>query len=107
MPRGHLRDDDEASNLGVGREFMARLHYNLHRRCKVVHTVRALVDENGNVRLLEKVALSGPTQAYVLILEEDSETSPKETLLLSEAALSQDWARPEEDAAWSFLQPAQ
>ncbi len=73
----------------------------------MVHTVRALVDENGNVRLLEKVALSGPAQAYVLILEEDSETSSKETLLLSETTLSQDWARPEEDAAWSFLQPAQ
>jgi hypothetical protein len=73
----------------------------------VVHTVRALVDENGNVRLLEKVVLSGPTQAYVLILGEDSETSSNETLLLSETTLSQDWARPEEDAAWSFLQPAQ
>jgi hypothetical protein len=58
----------------------------------VVHAVRALIDENGNVRLLEKVALSGPAQAYVLILGEDAETSSKETMLLSETALSQDWA---------------
>ena len=27
-----------------------------------------------------------------------------ETALLSEAALAEDWTRPEEDAAWSYLQ---
>ena len=43
----------------------------------MVHTVRALVDENGNVRLLEKVALSGPTQAYVLILGKIQKLRPK------------------------------
>jgi len=30
---------------------------------------------------------------------------PGETALLAEAALAQDWSRPEEDAAWSHLQP--
>jgi hypothetical protein len=29
-----------------------------------------------------------------------------ESALLSEAALAEDWARPEEDAAWAHLQPA-
>lgn len=29
---------------------------------------------------------------------------PAETALLAEAALSADWNRPEEDAAWSHLQ---
>src|SRR6185437_10790207 len=29
---------------------------------------------------------------------------PDETALLSEAALAQDWNRPGEDAAWSYLQ---
>jgi len=72
----------------------------------MVHTVRALVEVDGSVRLLERVIVSRPTQAFLLILGDDQEASSDETLLLSEAALSQDWARPEEDAAWSFLQPA-
>ena len=29
-----------------------------------------------------------------------------QTALLSERALAEDWNRPEEDAAWSHLQPA-
>ena len=37
----------------------------------------------------------------------DEEPSPSvnETALLSEAALAEDWNRPEEDTAWSSLQP--
>jgi hypothetical protein len=36
----------------------------------------------------------------------DEEPAPTvhETALLSEAALAEDWNRPEEDAAWSHLQ---
>jgi hypothetical protein len=30
---------------------------------------------------------------------------PMETTLLAEAALSEDWLKPEEDEAWSDLQP--
>jgi hypothetical protein len=37
-------------------------------------------------------------------LDEPAEV-PGEAALLAEAALS-DWNRPEEDAAWSYLQPA-
>jgi hypothetical protein len=29
----------------------------------------------------------------------------EETALLAEPALAEDWSRPEEDAAWSHLQP--
>jgi hypothetical protein len=29
-----------------------------------------------------------------------------EAALLAEPALAADWSRPEEDAAWSYLQPA-
>jgi len=32
--------------------------------------------------------------------------TPSESALLSEAALAEDWSRPEEDAAWSHFQPA-
>jgi len=45
-----------------------------------------------------------PRRALVTILEE--KPYPHETALLSEAALAEDWDRPEEDAAWSHLQPA-
>lgn len=40
-------------------------------------------------------------------LEEESVSRVPETALLSEAALAEDWDRPEEAAAWSHLQPAQ
>ena len=49
-----------------------------------MRTVEAVIDERGAVRLLEAVEVVGE---------------------LSEAALAQDWNRPEEDAAWSRLQP--
>jgi len=69
----------------------------------MIRTVEAVVDSSGNVRLLEDVQLSGPRRALVTILEDAPRS--EETALLSEAALA-DWSRPEEDAAWSHLQPA-
>jgi hypothetical protein len=66
-------------------------------------TIEAVIDENGNVRLLEAVNLPGARRALVTILE-DAPVSD-ETALLSEAALGEDWNRPEEDEAWSHLQP--
>ena len=53
----------------------------------MIQTVEAVVDATGCVRL-------------VTVLE-----VPGETALLAEAALAVDWSRPEEDAAWSHLQP--
>ena len=41
----------------------------------------------------------------VTILEEEPAERPNETALLSEASLAEDWNRPEEDAAWSYLRP--
>ncbi len=73
----------------------------------MIQTVEAVIDEQGNVRLLEPVHLSAARRALVTILEEDaSQLSVPETALLSEPALAEDWNRPEEDAAWSHLQPA-
>ena len=73
----------------------------------MVQTVEAVIDEQGNVRLLEPVHLSAARRALVTILEEDApQLSVPETALLSEPALAEDWNRPEEDAAWSHLQPA-
>lgn len=67
-------------------------------------TIEATIDEQGNVRLLQPVQLSKPRRAYVTIL--DNERDIPETALLSEAALAEDWDRPEEEAAWSHLHPA-
>jgi hypothetical protein len=55
--------------------------------------------------LLEPIALPAPRRALVTVLEEASTIQVPETALLSEAALAEDWNRPEEDAAWSHLQP--
>ncbi len=67
-------------------------------------TVEAMIDKDGTVRLLEQVSLAGPRRALVIILEEMPAALADETAVLSEAALAEDWNRPEEDAAWSYLQ---
>jgi hypothetical protein len=73
----------------------------------MLRTVEAIIDENGNVQLQEPVVLTGPRRALVTILEEASAVQIPETALLSEPALAEDWNRPEEEAAWSHLQPEQ
>ena len=69
----------------------------------MMRTVEAVVDPKGNVRLLEEVQLPRPRRALVTILDDAPRSD--ETALLSEKSLA-DWSRPEEDAAWSHLQPA-
>ena len=72
----------------------------------MIWTVEALIDEQGNVRLLETVRLPAVRRALVTILEDEPLAAVHEMALLAEAALAADWNRPEEDAAWSHLQPA-
>ena len=69
----------------------------------MIRTIEAIIDEEGNVRLLEPVRMSSARRALVMILEETRGLSSAETALLSEPALGKDWNRPEEDAAWSHL----
>lgn len=72
----------------------------------MIQTIEAVIDEQGEIKLLEAVRRLGrPRRALVTILEEDPRQVAHETALLSEAALAEDWNRPEEDAAWSHLQP--
>jgi hypothetical protein len=71
----------------------------------MLRTVEAVIDEHGNVRLLEAIQLTETRKALVTILEDTPTTGASETTLLSEQALAQDWDRPEEDEAWSHLQP--
>ena len=70
----------------------------------MVQTFEAVIDEQGNVHLLEDVQLPEARRALVTILEEPIADVP-ETALLSEQALAEDWNKPEEDEAWSHLQP--
>jgi hypothetical protein len=71
----------------------------------MLRTLEAVIDEQGNVRLLEPIALPSPRRALVTILEEATAIHVSETALLSESALAEDWNRPEEEAVWSYLQP--
>ena len=66
-----------------------------------MQTVPAEIDEHGNVRLLAKLPLASKRRALVTILDDEEVVS--ETALLSEAALAEDWNRPEEEHAWSHL----
>jgi len=70
----------------------------------MIKTVEAVIDEKGNVKLLEHVRLGVARRALVTILDEEPAARASETALLSEAALGEDWNRPEEDDAWSHLQ---
>lgn len=72
----------------------------------MIRTVEAMIDEEGNVRLLEPVNLPAARRALVMILEEQPVAGMPESALLSEAALAEDWNRPEEDKAWAYLQQA-
>jgi hypothetical protein len=72
----------------------------------MIRTVEAVIDEKGNVRLLEPVHLQATRRALVTILEEQPAPGVCEVALLGEPALAKDWNRPEEDEAWSHLQRA-
>ena len=69
----------------------------------MLRAVEAVIDEQGNVRLTEAVDMTPGRRVVVLILDE-RRTDVAEAALLSEAALAEDWNRPEEDVAWSHLQ---
>lgn len=71
----------------------------------MIRTVEAVIDEDGKVHLLEQVELPLVRRALVTILEEEPIFPPDAAMYLSEPSLARDWNRPEEDAAWSHLQP--
>jgi hypothetical protein len=71
----------------------------------MIRTVEGVIGEDGSVRLLEVVPLTGARRALVTILDEEPAVHSNETAILSEAALAEDWNRSEEDAAWAHLQP--
>ena len=70
----------------------------------MLQTYEATIDKNGQIRLKKPVRLPTGYRVLVTILDEP-EIIVAETALLSEAALAKDWNRPEEEEAWSHLQP--
>jgi hypothetical protein len=73
----------------------------------MIRTVEAVIDEQGNLRLLEPVRLPSARRALVTILDDHPALGTSECALLSEAGLAEEWNRPEEDEAWSHLLPQQ
>jgi hypothetical protein len=72
----------------------------------MVRTLEAVIEEGGKVRLLEAIDIDVARRALVTVLDEEPRPAIDECARLSEPALAEDWSRPEEDAAWSHLQPA-
>jgi hypothetical protein len=68
----------------------------------VLRSIEVTVEKDGTVRLPKKVKLPAARRGILTILDEPAPVA--ETALLSEAALAQDWDRPEEDEAWAHLQ---
>jgi hypothetical protein len=68
-------------------------------------TVEAVIDKSGNVKILRPLSLQGARRALLVVLDEPA-PAVAETALLSDAALAEDWLRPEEDEAWAYLQQA-
>lgn len=68
-------------------------------------TFEAIVEKDGTIRLLEDIDLSRAKRVLVTILDENYEVDASDTALLSEASLSEDWDR-DEDEAWRHLQQA-
>jgi hypothetical protein len=78
--------------------------YTDHREGEaMIRTIEAIIDEQGNVRLLEPVHLPSARRALLTILDDRPVARAPESTLLSEPALAEDWNRPEEDEAWSHL----
>ena len=67
----------------------------------MLKSVEATIEVDGEIRLRESVRLPHACRAIVTII---AESDIPETALLSEAALGEDWNRPEEEEAWSHLQ---
>lgn len=69
----------------------------------MMHTVEAVIDETGRVRLTEPVRIKGTHRALLTILDEPP-AYLDEAVMLAESSLAEDWQRPEEDEAWAHLQ---
>ena len=68
----------------------------------MLQTIEVEIDASGQVHPLEPLIRLPPGRALLTLLDEQA----NETALLAEAALAEDWLKPEEDEAWAHLQSA-
>lgn len=68
----------------------------------VLRSIEVTIEKDGTIRLPKMDNLPVRRRAILTILDEPMLVA--ETALLSEAALAEDWDRPEEDEAWAYLQ---
>ena len=67
----------------------------------MLRSVEATIEVDGKVHISESIHLSHACRAIVTIFDEPD---VPETAILSEAALGEDWNRPEEEEAWAHFQ---
>lgn len=69
----------------------------------MLQAIEGIIDENGKLRILDKVNLPKSRRVIITILDEEPSDDAVNLALLSESALARDWDRPEENEAWSHL----
>jgi hypothetical protein len=69
----------------------------------MLKAIEGVIDQDGNLRILENISLPKPRRVIITILDEEPTEEFFNLAVLSESALSRDWERPEEDKAWSHL----
>lgn len=67
----------------------------------MLQTIEVEIDDSGQVHPLEPLIRLPAGRALLTLL--DGQTN--HTALLAEAALAEDWLKPEEDEAWAHLLP--
>ena len=67
----------------------------------MLQTIEVEIDRDGQIYPVEPVPRLPAGRALLTLLQ----PSTDETALLAEAALAEDWLKPEEDKAWAYLQP--
>ena len=56
----------------------------------MIQTVEAVIDQTGNLRLLQPITLPAMRRVLVTILDDEPEPSALETAMMSESALAMD-----------------
>jgi len=67
----------------------------------MIRTLPAIIDKNGEIRLVEPIKLDAECRALVTIMDEEH---AELSALACDLTLSE-WILPEEDRAWMHLQP--
>ncbi len=67
----------------------------------MLHTVEAVIDQQGRVQWLEHVQLHAPQRVLITLLDPGVD----EAAMFSESALANEWLNDDEEAAWAHLQP--